>query len=151
MRHKVSLIQPLPQSYEARIEQIDGVADATQATWFGGIYQDNRRTSSARSPVEPEEFLRMYPEFVLPPAQKEAWLKTRTGAIVGRTTAERFGWKVGDKIPLQATFWRAEERRRHLDVRPRRHLRRRETETDTTSFYFRHDYFDENALRGDRD
>ena len=84
-----------------RSSSIDGVADATHATWFGAIYKDPKNFFG-QMPVKPEEFLRMYPEFVLPNEQMQAWLKTRTGAIVGRTTADRFGWKVGDKIPLMA-------------------------------------------------
>ncbi len=103
VRNRISLIQPLPQAYEARIEQIEGVATATQASWFGGLYQDNR-SPFGQIAVEPDEFFIIYPEYQLTPAEKEAWLTTRTGAIAGRDLAERFGWKVGDKIPLQATY-----------------------------------------------
>ncbi|HKR62810.1 MAG TPA: ABC transporter permease [Thermoanaerobaculia bacterium] len=146
VRHKVSLIQLLPQSYEAEIERVPGVTDATHATWFGGIYQDPKNFFG-QMPVKPEEFLRMYPEFKLPPEQKEAWLKTRTGAIVGRTTANRFGWKVGDKIPIQATFWESKSGSKTwtfdlvgiYDGAP---------EVDTSNFFFRHDYFDETRRNG---
>lgn len=141
VRHKVSLIQLLPASYEAQIERIDGVEDATHATWFGAIYKDPKNFFG-QMPVKPEEFMRMYPEFKLPKEQMDAWLKTRTGAIVGRTTAKRFGWKIGDKIPLMATYWRSKEGDRLwtfdlvgiYDGSP---------ETDTSNFFFRHDYFDE--------
>lgn len=141
VRHKVSLIQLLPQSYEAEIERIEGVSDATHATWFGAIYKDPKNFFG-QMPVKPEEFMRMYPEFKLPPEQMQAWLKTRTGAIVGRTTANRFGWKVGDKIPLMGTYWRSKEGDRLwtfdlvgiYDGTP---------ETDTSNFFFRFDYFDE--------
>ncbi|MEE9264839.1 MAG: ABC transporter permease, partial [Vicinamibacteria bacterium] len=104
VRHKVSIIQQLPESYEARIEQIPGVADATHATWFGGIYQEPKNFF-AQLPVKPEEFLEMYPEFLLTEEEKARWLETRTGAVAGRVTADRFGWKVGDRIPIQATAW----------------------------------------------
>jgi putative ABC transport system permease protein len=141
VRHKVSLIQMLPQSYEADIERIEGVADATHATWFGGIYQDPKNFFG-QMPVKPEEFLAMYPEFELPPEQKEAWLKTKTGAIVGRTTADRFGWKVGDKIPLQATIWRKRngEETWTFDLVG---IYEGGKDVDTSNFFFRHDYFDE--------
>jgi len=59
----------------------------------------------AQMAVEPEDYLAMYPEFLLPEEQNQAWLKTRTGAVVGRSTATRFGFKIGDKVPIQATFW----------------------------------------------
>jgi len=141
VRHKVSLIQLLPASYEQEIERIDGVSDATHATWFGAIYKDPKNFFG-QMPVKPEEFMRMYPEFKLPKEQMDAWLKTRTGAIAGRTTAKRFGWKVGDKIPLMATYWRSKQGDRLwtfdlvgiYDGAP---------ETDTSNFFFRFDYFDE--------
>jgi putative ABC transport system permease protein len=103
VRHKVSIIQMLPESYKARMERIPGVALVTHQTWFGGIYQDPRNFFM-QNPVVPEEFLAMFPEFVLPPEQKQAWLATRTGAIVGRTTANRFHWKIGDRVPIQSSI-----------------------------------------------
>ena len=87
VRHKVSIIQLLPESYEARMERIEGIEDAVSATWFGGIYQRPQNFFPS-FPVKPEEYLRMYPEFLLPDDQKEAWLRTRTGAIVGRNKGQ---------------------------------------------------------------
>jgi putative ABC transport system permease protein len=147
VRHKVSIIQLLPVSYETRIERIDGVADATHATWFGAIYQDPKNFFG-QMPVKPEEFMRMYPEYLLPKEQMDAWLKTRTGAIVGRTTAERFGWKVGDKIPLMATYWRSKQTDRLWTFDLVGIYDGATKETDTSNFYFRHDYFEETRARG---
>ncbi|HVS32358.1 MAG TPA: ABC transporter permease, partial [Thermoanaerobaculia bacterium] len=142
VRHKVSLIQLLPESYEAQIEKISGIDDATHATWFGGIYQEPKNFFGQMA-VKPEEFLDMYPEFVMPPEQKQAWLATRTGAIVGRTTANRFGFKVGQKIPIQATFWRPKSGGNTwtFDLAG---IYDASKETDTSNFFFRYDYFDEN-------
>jgi putative ABC transport system permease protein len=56
--------------------------------------------------VTPEAYLRMYPEIKLPEEQKQAWLENRQGAIVGKVTAERFGWELGDRVPIQGTIWR---------------------------------------------
>ncbi len=148
VRHKVSIIQMLPQSYEADIERIEGVKDATHATWFGGIYQDPKNFF-AQMPVKPVEFMAMYPEFVLPPAQMEAWLKTRTGAVVGRKIADRFGWKVGDKIPIQATIWRPKTGGNTWTFDLVGIYDGAQKETDTTMFLFRHDYFDENRAFGE--
>ena len=103
--HKVSLIQPLPESYLGRIAAIDGVADVSHMTWFGGIYQDPRNFF-AQFAVDPESYLRIYPELGLTDEEQQRWLANRTGAIVDRATAERFGWSVGDRIPLQGTIWR---------------------------------------------
>jgi putative ABC transport system permease protein len=100
MFHKVSFAQPLPLAYEAQIAATPGVAAVTHATWFGGVYQDpkNRFVQLA---VEGESFLAMHPDYVLPIEQRRAWLADRTGCVVGRDLARRFGWKVGDRIPLR--------------------------------------------------
>ncbi|MBA3639628.1 MAG: FtsX-like permease family protein [Acidobacteriota bacterium] len=103
--HKVSFIQPLPKSYQDRISAVEGVTAITHANWFGGIYQDPANFI-ANFAVDPESYLAMYPEFVMPEDQKQAWFANRTGAIVGIDTARRFGWKVGDRVPLQGTIYR---------------------------------------------
>jgi putative ABC transport system permease protein len=146
VRHKVTLIQPLPQSYEHRIEQIPGVEDALEQAWFGGLYQD-KQASWGQIAVNQEEFFQMYPEFILPADQKKAFLSTRTAAIVGRQTAQRYGWKVGDKIPLTATFLMPKQGNTWtfdlVGIYEGKYK-----ETDITSFYFRHDYLDENRRFG---
>lgn len=105
MIDKVSLINPLPLAYMHQIETVEGVADITHSNWFNGIYQDPKNFF-ANFAVEPESFLRIYPEFQLPDDQKKAFLADRTGAIVGVSTARRFGWKVGDRVPLQGVIYR---------------------------------------------
>jgi putative ABC transport system permease protein len=103
--HKVSLIMPLPKSYGDRIRVTEGVTDVTHANWFGGYYQEpgNFLTNLA---VDPESWLRMYPEYQLPEAQEKAWFGSRTGAIVGVDTARKFGWAVGDRVPLISPIYR---------------------------------------------
>jgi len=142
VRHKVSIIQLLPESYRARIERLDGVNLAVHQTWFGGIYQDPKNFFM-QCPVEPEPFLDMFPEVVLPEDQKAAWLKTRTGAVVGRMTADRFGWKVGDRVPIQSSIWQQEGGSRVWEFDVVGIYEGRDESSDTTSMYFRYDYFDE--------
>lgn len=142
VRHKVSLIQFLPVSYEADMEQIEGVADATHATWFGGIYQEPKNFFPQFS-VAPEEYLAMYPEFLLPEDQKEAWFRTRTGAIVGRILADRFGFEIGDKIPLQATIWPKSGNELTWEFDIVGIYDGAEQGTDTTQLLFHYDYLDE--------
>ena len=103
--HKVSFIQPLPRSYLGRIRAVDGVTLVTHASWFGGIYQEPSNFFPNIA-VDPEIWLAMYPEYALPEEHKRAWFANRIGAIVGIDLANRFGWKVGDRIPLQATLYR---------------------------------------------
>ena len=100
---RLSFIQTLPQSLEARIAQVPGVKMVTYANWFGGAYQDphNQVFSFA---VEPN-YLDLYPEMEVSPAERKAFETTRTGALVGEKLAQRFHWKVGDKIPMQSTIF----------------------------------------------
>jgi putative ABC transport system permease protein len=105
MIHKVSLIQLLPRSYMQRVRAVEGVTDVTHANWFGGYYQDPSNFI-ANMAVDPESWLRMYPEFVVPEEQKKAWFANRMGAIVGIDTARKFGWKVGDRVPLISPIYR---------------------------------------------
>jgi putative ABC transport system permease protein len=103
---KVSIINPLPASYEGRIRQIEGVTDTTHANWFGGYYQDVRN-QFATFATDPESWLRIYSrEFELPEDQKKAFIADRTGAIVGIDTAKKYGFKVGQRVPIQGTIYR---------------------------------------------
>ncbi|HRZ99409.1 MAG TPA: ABC transporter permease [Candidatus Paceibacterota bacterium] len=143
VRHRVTIVQTLPVSYQQRIAQIPGIEAVTHATWFNGLYQDSARNFFPQMPVVPEEFLKVYPEFILTEAEKNAWLKTRTGAIAGRQLAKKYGWKVGDRIPLQATIWRQEGDKRTWEYDLVGIYDGAKKGTDTTQFFFRYDYFDE--------
>jgi putative ABC transport system permease protein len=103
--HRVSIIQPLPRSYGAKIRATPGVTDLTHANWFGGYYQEPTNFI-ANMAVDPESWLRLYPEFQLPEEQKQAWFKNRGGAIVGIDTARKFNWKIGDHVPLISPIYR---------------------------------------------
>jgi putative ABC transport system permease protein len=104
MIHKVSIIQSLPQSYGERIRATEGVTLLTHANWFGGYYQEPKNFVQSMA-VEPDTWLQMYPEFELPAEQKKAWLADRTGAVIGADLAKRYGWKIGDRVPLLAPIY----------------------------------------------
>ncbi|MBI4265632.1 MAG: FtsX-like permease family protein [Acidobacteria bacterium] len=141
MLHKVSLIQLLPIAYLDDIRATPNVALASHATWFGGTYQDAANQFAVIA-VDPEPYLKIFPEFRVPPEQVQAWLADRQGALVGRDTAERFGWKVGDRVPIQATIWQPKEGRTwYFNVSG---IYDGAPEVDKTNFLFRYDYFDEN-------
>ena len=142
VRHRVSIIQLLPQSYQQRMERIAGVATATHQTWFGGIYQDPKNFFM-QNPVVPEGFMDMHPEFLLPADQRQAWLQMRTGAVVGRKTAERFHWKIGDKVPIKSTIWAQKSGSFLWTFDIVGIFDGRDKNTDTTPLFFRYDYFDE--------
>ncbi len=142
VRHKVSIIQLLPEAYESRIEQIDGVIDASHQTWFGGIYQ-KPSNFFAQMPVKPREYLDMYPEFLLSDEERQAWFNTRSGAVAGRGIADRFDWKVGDRIPINATIWTRKGGERTWEFDLVGIYDGAEKGTDTSQFLFRYDFFDE--------
>lgn len=98
------VIQLLPEKYQRELGRLDGVADVCNATWFGGVYQDERNFFPQFA-IEDEAYLRIYPEYVVDDAARAAFLADRQGAIVGRATAQRFGWKVGDRVPIRGTIF----------------------------------------------
>lgn len=141
LMHKVSLIQLLPVSYGQEIERTPGVAMATHNTWFGGTYQD-KPAPFAVIAAEPEKLLKVYPEVSVPDDQFKAWLADRQGAMVGRDTATRNGWKVGDRIPIQGTIWLPKQGDTwyfNIDA-----IYDADRSFDKTNLFFRYDYFDEN-------
>lgn len=135
--NKVSIIQPLPLSYRDRLARIPGVTQVTFANWFGGVYQDERNFFPQFA-IDRETYRQMFPEFVIPDDQWQAFLADREGCIVGEALAERFQWKVGDRIPLKGTFfsgmWEFNIRGTYCGSRP---------QDDTTQFWFRWDSLDE--------
>ena len=144
--HKVSLIMPLPVSYLPRLQNTPGVELATHNTWFGGVYQDPSNFF-AQIAVEPEPFMKIYPEYKLPPEQMKAWLEDRQGVIVGVDVAKRFGWKLGDRIPLGATIWQPKGGGQTWEFNIRG-IYDGEQGVDKTQFFFRYDYLDENRQGG---
>ena len=100
---RLSLTQMLPLNLEQKIASTPGVKKVAYAAWFGGIYKDPRNFFPNFS-VSPG-YLDLYPEYVIAPDQLKAWENDRTGAVVGEALAKKFGWKVGDTIPLQATIF----------------------------------------------
>jgi putative ABC transport system permease protein len=101
---KYSLTQMQPVGYANRIRAVPGVEQVAYQSWFGGIYQEEKNFF-AQFPSDVEPYLDLYPEVLLPEEQKEVFLRTRTGAVVAKSLADRFGWKVGDRIPVQSTIW----------------------------------------------
>ncbi len=100
---KLSFTVQLPLSLQARIAQVPGVSEVGYASWFGGVYQDPKNffPNFAVS----DNYFNVITEMKLPPDQLQAFRDTRTGAVVGADLARRFGWKVGQQIPLNATIW----------------------------------------------
>ena len=103
-RSSVSLVFSLPLTYAEKIRQVPGVRSVSWANWFGGVYI-SERNFFPQFAIDAPSYLEMYPEFVLDAAERKAFLTDRKGAIAGRKTAEQYGWKVGDPIPLRGTIY----------------------------------------------
>ncbi|MBI5056636.1 MAG: FtsX-like permease family protein [Nitrospirae bacterium] len=136
-RNSISLIFPLPISYKDKIRQIDGVTNVSYGNWFGGIYIDEKNFF-ANFAVEPESYLKLYPEYVLPPDQKAAFLRDRKGFFAGRKLAEKYNWKLGDTVVLKGTIFPGE-----WDFVLRAIYKGRDKNIDETQFIFHWDYLNE--------
>ncbi|MBO0861149.1 MAG: ABC transporter permease [Chloracidobacterium sp.] len=107
MRHKVSLAQSIPLSYEGKIRQVPGVKAVSVRQWFGGTYRDARDPKNffARFGVRPADLFIAYPEYVISEEEKQAFERERTGCVASRPLAEKFGWKPGERIMLVGDFF----------------------------------------------
>jgi putative ABC transport system permease protein len=103
-RNKISLIMPLPVAYKERMLQLPGVKEVTYASWFGGKYQDDKNFFPQFA-IDTDTWLRVYPEFKVPPAQWSAFLADREGCVIGSATAAKYGFKIGDRVPIIATIF----------------------------------------------
>lgn len=140
--NKVSLIQPLPISYQQRIVAMDGVESATHSSWFGGYYQDPKN-QFPQFPVDSETYFDLYPEFTLLEGSMDEWKANRIGALVGKPLATQFGWNVGDRVPLQATIWPKSDGDRTWEFEIEGIFDNMELPNTANFFLFHYEYFDE--------
>jgi putative ABC transport system permease protein len=103
-RNAISLIFPLPLSYMTKIKQIPGVTDVTYANWFGGVYIDEKNFFPQFA-IEARTFFDLYPEIVIPPEQKAVFMRERNACIAGRKLAAKYGWKIGQVIPIRGVIF----------------------------------------------
>jgi putative ABC transport system permease protein len=144
--NKITLIMPLPFSYKAELERVPGVQMVTHQTWFNGMYRD-QTTPLTTIVVDPGTFLSVYPEFIVPPDELQAWKADRQGAIVGRDLAERLGWRVGDRVPLRSTIYQPQPGSAwEFNVSA---IYDAGDGVDKTQFFFHYDYLVENATFGE--
>ena len=140
-RNAVSLIFPLPISYLSRIKEVPGVVAISYGRWFGGIYI-NEKNFFPQFAVDPEHYLDLYPEFLVPEKQLEAFKKDRRGCIAGRRIARKYGWKIGDTITIRGTIFPGT-----WDFILRGIYRGRDKGTDESQFFFHWDYLNESLKK----
>lgn len=140
-RSSVSLVFPLPLTYAQKIRQVPGVSGVSWMNWFGGVYV-TERNFFPQFAIDAPSYLEMYPELVLPAAERKAFFVDRQGAIVGRKLADQYGWKVGDTIPLRGTIytgtWSFALSGIYDGV---------DKATDTSTMYFHFDYLNETVKK----
>jgi putative ABC transport system permease protein len=139
--NRTSIINPIPLSYRDKMLRIPGVKQITHNNWFGGVYQDEKNFFP-QFVIDPENQRQVVPELIVPDDQWNAFLKDRQGAIAGAKTAERFHWKIGDRIPIKTTLYGGGNYEFNLvgiyhGKRP---------QDDETQFWFQWDYFQEHVL-----
>ncbi len=137
--NRTSIINPIPLAYRDKILRIPGVKVVTHNNWFGGIYQDEKNFFP-QFVIDPENQRQVFPELVVSDDQWNAFLKDRQGAIVGARTAERFHWKVGDRIPIKSIITGGTDAW-EFNIDGIYHGR--EPKDDETQFWFQWDYFEE--------
>jgi putative ABC transport system permease protein len=144
--NRTSIINLIPLSYRDKILRIPGVKYITHNNWFGGIYQDEKNFFP-QFVIDPDNQRQVFPELIVPEDQWAAFVKDRQGAIAGAATAERFHWKIGDRIPIKTTLYGGGSWEFNLvgiyhGKRP---------QDDETQFWFQWDYFEEKipqAIKG---
>jgi putative ABC transport system permease protein len=136
--NRTSIINLIPLSYRDKIQRIPGVKNVTHFNWFGGTYIEEKNFFP-QFVMDPENQRQVFPELVVPDDQWNNFVKDRQGAIAGAKTAERFHWKIGDRIPIKTTLYGGGSWEFNLDgiyhgKRP---------QDDETQFWFQWDYFEE--------
>jgi putative ABC transport system permease protein len=144
--NRTSIINTIPLSYRDKILRIPGVKYVTHNNWFGGVYKDEKNFFP-QFVIDPEYQRQVVPELIVPDDQWNSFVKDRQGAIAGAATAKRFGWKIGDRIPIKTTLygggaWEFNLVGIYHGKRP---------QDDETQFWFQWDYFEEKlpaAMKG---
>jgi putative ABC transport system permease protein len=140
--NRVSLILPLPFSYRDRLLRVPGVSGVTYATWFGGVYQDERNFFPQFA-VDKDTWFDVYSDYAISPEGREAFLRDRQACMVGRSLADRFGFKVGDRMPLRGTIWTGNWEFNVVGI-----YDGSRRDVDTSGMFFRADYLDEQRAFG---
>ncbi len=142
VQSRISFTEPLPSADLPQIEAVPGVAGVAYATWFGTYFQDPKNFVFS-FPVDADRYFTIYPELKLPADQRDALAHTRTGAVIGRALADKYGWKIGDKVPLHSQIWTQKGGSSDWSFDIVGIYDSPEEPARATQFLFNHAYFDE--------
>lgn len=140
--NRTSIINTIPLSYRDEILRIPGVTAITHDNWFGGVYQDPKNFFP-QFVIDSENQRKVFPELIVPDDQWNTFLKDRQSVIVGADTMKRFGWKVGDRIPIKTTLYGLQNKAFEFNIDGVYHGER--PEDDQTQFWLQWEYFKENV------
>ena len=146
--NKISFTQPLPVSYYNRVAAIDGVAQVSHLNWFGGYYQEPKNFLVALA-VDPESYMNLRDtDFVFSPEARSAFMRERTGVLVGARMLEKWGWKVGDHIPISSNIFSQKNGSHSWDFTIVGSFAPRTPQSDTNILLMGYDYFNETRSFG---
>jgi putative ABC transport system permease protein len=140
--NKINFTLPMPIAYVNRVRSLKGVKMVTHANWFGGYYQEPKNFLVAFA-VDPQTYLDIYPEYVLTPAERQAFLGDRGSLLVGKAVADTYGWKVGDRVPLKSSIFTQKNRSDTWDFTVAAIAKPAEARIDTNFVMFHYEYFKE--------
>jgi putative ABC transport system permease protein len=112
VHNKAGLVYSMPYAFTRKVRQVDGVAAAMAMTWFGGAFEEDGRVTFPNFVVEADQVAATYPDYHIDPQQLADFQRYRDGAMIGRQTMKKYGWKIGDRVTLRSTVWPV-----NLDVR----------------------------------
>jgi len=150
VNNKINFTESMPISYVNRIARLEGVTDVTYQNWFGAYFQERARGAQMFGfAVDPESFLRVNADQVkLPEDQKKAFIGDRQGVIVGKSLADRYGWKLGQTIPIKSDIYIRRDGAPAWDMRISGIFTGKNPGDNVTAIYFHWDYLNEGATFG---
>jgi len=139
--HKISMTQSLPINYQQKISAIAGVEGVSYVSWFGGYFQ-NEKNQLAVTAVEHKSYFALFNEYIISEQAHLSWQNNRTGLIIGQAIADKYGWQVGDKIPLSSSIWMNKEGSFTWEFIVEAIYQTNDSATDDKRIFFQHKFFD---------
>jgi len=144
---RISYVEPMPSAYLTQIESVPGVVSVSYFHWFGGYFQDAKNTVVSY-PVDIRRLFKVFPDWKVPQDQLDKMIRTRDGAIIGQALARRYGWKIGDRVPLRTTIWGKKDGSFSYDFEVVGIFTVPEQPSNEQLFLMNWDYFDESRASG---
>jgi putative ABC transport system permease protein len=146
--NKINFTQPMPIAYFNRVHSVDGVRQVTFANWFGGYYQDPKNFLMTLA-IEPATYFDVYrSELDIPPEQLQAFIRDRSSAVIGESLARKWGWKVGDRVPVSSNIFTQRSGGHTWDFTIAGIVKGKTEQVDTNFFLLQYAYFDETRSFG---